>query len=94
MKNTRLVEKLAVVATVVGLIKIAITLRNIREKRDVRSYTVPSTTLGLLTSGVWMWYDIAKGLKMGAATAGATVCLDTYILYLLLQERRRKDKRG
>lgn len=95
MKNKRLVEQLAVVATVVGLIKIGITFRNVHRNEDVGSYNINSTSLGLITSGIWLWYDISKGMKLGAITAGATICLDAYILRLLLQERhRRKDKRG
>lgn len=94
MNNKNLVERLAVVATIVGLIKIAITFRNIYRKKDVGSYNVNSTSLGLMTSTIWLWYDISKGLKLGAATAGATICLDSFILHLLLQEKRKKDKRG
>jgi hypothetical protein len=94
MSNKNLVEHLAIVATVVGLIKIGVTFKNIHRKKEVRSYNVSSTSLGLATSGIWLWYDLSKGLKLGAATAGATICLDLYILHLLLQEHRRKDKRG
>ena len=95
MSNKNLVEQLAVAATIIGLIKIGVTMRNVHTKKDVSSYNIQSTSLGLATSGIWLWYDISKGLKLGAATASATICLDLYILNLLLQERRRrKDKRG
>ena len=93
MIDQKVVEKLAVVATIIGLIKIGVTLRNVHRKKDVSSYNLQSTSLGITTSTIWLLYDLSKGLKMGAATAGAALCLDLYILHLLLQNRK-KDKRG
>lgn len=94
MIDEKVMEKLVILATAIGLIKIAATLRHIHKEKDVRSYNVNSTSLGITTSIIWLLYDLSKGLKMGAATAAAALCLDLYILHLLIQERRRNDKRG
>jgi len=94
MTKALTIEHLAAVATLVGLIKIATVARNVNRSRDVSSYNPTSTAMGVGTSLVWLLYDYHKGLKMGMATAGAALCLDLYILHLLLQGRRRKDKRG
>lgn len=94
MTKALTIEHLAAVATLVGLIKIATVARNVNRSRDVSSYNLTSTSLGIFTSLVWLAYDHHKGLKLGMATAGAALCLDCFILHLIIQERRKKDKRG
>jgi uncharacterized protein with PQ loop repeat len=93
MATTLTIERLAFVATLIGLIRIATVARNVNRTRNVESYNLTSTLMGLITSLIWLVYDYTKNLKLGMLTAGATVCLDTYILHLLLQERKN-DKRG
>ena len=88
MTKALTIEHLAIVATLIGLIKIATVARNINRTKDVSSYNLTSTSLGLLTSLIWLWYDYTKGLKLGMATAGAACSLDLYILALLLEKSK------
>jgi hypothetical protein len=93
MTTTLTIDRLAFVATIIGIIRIATIARNVNRTRNVKSYNITSTILGLITSLIWLVFDYTKDLKLGMMTAGATVCLDTYILHLLIQERKN-DKRG
>ena len=96
MIDKKSLKKLTYIATLVGLIKVTTVIRTVARTKNVKAYNTTSTLLGIVTSMIWLMYDVSKdgGAGVGVLTAGAALTLDGYILYLLLQEHRRKDKRG
>jgi len=95
MIDKKSLEKLTYVATLIGLIKVTTVIRTVARTKNVKAYNITSTLLGILTSTIWLLYDLSKygGAGIGVVTAGAALALDCYVLHLLLQERK-KDKRG
>jgi hypothetical protein len=93
MTKALTIEQLASVATVIGLIKMATVARNVYRTGNVESYNIITTSLGVITSLIWLQYDYSKGMKLGMVMAGTALMLDIYIAFKLLQ-KDKKDKMG